>query len=172
MENSKLAKRQELTLILKPLVDCNLNCKYCYISEDPHNGMRMDHGTLRNVIVRFLTYAGPERGVHFIWHGGEPLLMGRDFFEKVVEIQSEFVANYRIRNGIQTNATILTKDFLSFFLSLQNTILQLVVVLMDRNGCTIRNGATITVWGRLMMSSQSLNRINKMVMAKSRTQLV
>jgi uncharacterized protein len=115
MDNNKPTRKQEITLILKPLVDCNLNCKYCYISADPHNGMRMDRGTLRNVIGRFLSYGGPERGVHFIWHGGEPLLMGREFFQDVVEIQSEFGANYRIRNGIQTNATLLTEDFLSFF---------------------------------------------------------
>ena len=114
MEDTKPKKEQELTFIVKPTLDCNLDCEYCYRGKDPYQGMQMDRITLRNVIGKFLTYVGPERGIHFVWHGGEPLLMGVEFFNDIIEIQSGF-SGYQIYNSVQTNMTLLTTDFLDFF---------------------------------------------------------
>lgn len=104
------------TVIVKPIADCNLRCAYCYEGNNPYRGgMRMNYKTLRNMMVKFSRYNGPEEVTKFIWHGGEPLLMGPDFFSKIVEIQEELDGKYRIENGIQTNATLITEEFLSFF---------------------------------------------------------
>ena len=51
----------------------------------------------------------------FDWHGGEPLLLGLNFFVKVVEFQRKYRGNKRIFNTLQTNATLVNSEFASFF---------------------------------------------------------
>jgi uncharacterized protein len=106
---------EPVTVIVKPLVDCNLRCVYCYEAKSPYQGMRMDYDTLRNVIIKFARYNGPNVNTQFIWHGGEPLLMGLRFFQRIVEIQQELGADYSFTNGVQTNGTLISEEFLDFF---------------------------------------------------------
>jgi uncharacterized protein len=52
----------------------------------------------------------------FVWHGGEPLLAGKSFYEKAVSLEAEYTKpGQRIVNTIQTNATLLTESWASFF---------------------------------------------------------
>jgi uncharacterized protein len=74
----------------------------------------MDLGTLRNVITRLAYYHGPGKRTRIIWHGGEPLLMGIDFFRAAVEVQRELGPDFPFENSIQTNATLLTDQMLDF----------------------------------------------------------
>lgn len=117
MKTISPATRQSksITAIVKPTTDCNLNCIYCYEDKSRHQKICMDHNTLKHVIVKFVEYNGTYKETQFIWHGGEPLLMGRTFFDRIVEIQKELTSSFRIRNGVQTNGTLLTKDFINFF---------------------------------------------------------
>jgi uncharacterized protein len=108
------------TAIVKPTHDCNLACKYCYVPENAEQGT-MDDKALANTIEKFTLFNGKERHdgnkieSHFIWHGGEPLLMGLPFFQKVVEIEKPLRdAGYCITNGIQSNGTLINEDFLDF----------------------------------------------------------
>lgn len=104
-----------LTAIVKPTHDCNLKCRYCYVPETAEQG-RMDDKTLENTITKITKFNGKKNGAtHFIWHGGEPLLMGVEFFEKIVEIEKPLrVDGYRIVNGIQSNGTLVDDAFLDF----------------------------------------------------------
>ena len=53
--------------------------------------------------------------VVFSWQGGEPTLMGLEFFERVVELQRKYQkANQRIENDLQTNGTLLDEDWCAF----------------------------------------------------------
>lgn len=54
--------------------------------------------------------------VTFIWHGGEPLVMGLPFFQKAIEMQKEY-PNVKIRNRMQSNLTLLTDEFADFLSS-------------------------------------------------------
>ncbi|MFQ3621413.1 MAG: hypothetical protein SNJ78_10785, partial [Spirochaetales bacterium] len=52
----------------------------------------------------------------FGWQGGEPTLMGLDFFRKVVHLQQTYGRlGVSVSNGIQTNGTLLTDEMASFF---------------------------------------------------------
>ncbi len=109
-----------LTAIVKPTHDCNLACKYCYVSDAAEQGM-MNDITLANAIEKTTVYNGRERPdgskieTHFIWHGGEPLTAGLPFFQKIAEIEKPLrESGYLVTNGIQSNGTLIDEAFLDF----------------------------------------------------------
>jgi uncharacterized protein len=53
--------------------------------------------------------------VSFIWQGGEPTLLGIEYYRRVVELQKKYAGNKRIENSFQTNATLLDDDWCKFF---------------------------------------------------------
>lgn len=102
-----------LTAIVKPTHDCNLACRYCYVDPSAEKG-RMDQSTLNKVMEQVANNSQDKRA-HFIWHGGEPLLMGLDFYKQVSEISCNLrKGGYRISNGIQSNATLINDELLDF----------------------------------------------------------
>tara|TARA_Y100000310_G_C20691377_1_gene822475 strand:+ start:2277 stop:3398 length:1122 start_codon:yes stop_codon:yes gene_type:complete len=106
-------KQKGFTVIMKPTHSCNLACKYCYIEDGAEQGI-MDKTTLKNSIEKIVHFNGGEKGTHFIWHGGEPILMGVEFFENILSIQKNLGRKYKVSNGIQTNGTLLNSDLLDF----------------------------------------------------------
>lgn len=104
------------TPIVKPVNgQCNLSCLYCYASGlkkyVDKNCMSLE--TLKTVIDFFCR---DQDNIEFIWHGGEPLLAGLKFYHKVVELQHIWEKKGRkITNFIQTNATLITPEWVHFF---------------------------------------------------------
>jgi len=109
------ASRKYINVLVKPTNDCNLACKYCYARSGEKKEPVMNYETLENMISK-ITELYDE--VNFIWHGGEPLLAGLDFYEKVVELEEKYGKenNTLIGNGIQTNGTLLNEKYLEFFI--------------------------------------------------------
>ena len=108
--------RSVSTPIVKPVNGlCNLSCSYCYASGlkecVAENHMRVE--TLKSVIDFFCC---EQDYIEFIWHGGEPLLIGLDFYRKAVEFQRYWKQKgKKIINFIQTNATLITPEWIHFF---------------------------------------------------------
>ncbi len=98
-----------ISLMLKPTLSCNLNCKYCYHS-DIRTSEKMSIETFEKIINKCIKYDE----IKIIWHGGEPLLMGIDFFNKCIQIQKNSKLN--IQNIIQTNLTLLNDEWIKFFI--------------------------------------------------------
>lgn len=98
---------------------CNLDCKYCYFlaKEDlyPGSGFRMSDDLLEEYTRQYIeAQQVPE--VTFAWQGGEPTLMGLEFFQKAVEFQMKYQKpDTRIYNSLQTNGTLLNADWCRFF---------------------------------------------------------
>jgi uncharacterized protein len=90
---------------------CNLDCKYCFYLEKEklypdREQFRMSDEVLESYIRQYIEQQdAPEVG--FAWQGGEPTLLGVDFFRKVVDLQRRHSAGKRITNAIQTNGTLL-----------------------------------------------------------------
>ncbi|NMA85259.1 MAG: anaerobic sulfatase maturase [Epulopiscium sp.] len=107
------------SLLIKPTsADCNLRCAYCfyldrsalYPEESIH---RMSDEVLEEMIARYMATEQPQ--YIFGWQGGEPTLMGLEFFEKVVYYQKKHAKpGAVISNGLQTNGTLLTEEFAKF----------------------------------------------------------
>ncbi len=106
--------------MVKPIgAVCNLDCGYCYYLEKkdlyPHgSAMRMADDLLESYIVQHIE-AAPRESILFSWHGGEPTVLGLDYFRRIVELQRKHrPAGREILNGIQTNGTLLDKDWCRF----------------------------------------------------------
>ncbi len=105
-------------LMFKPIGSlCNLNCNYCYYLDKDNlyaGHSVLSYEQLEKIIKEYIEINDSEQIV-FDWHGGEPLLLGLDYFKKIVEIQRKYKGEKRVYNTIQTNATLLNADFASFF---------------------------------------------------------
>jgi uncharacterized protein len=117
--NSVKASR-EFQVFAKPIGSiCNLDCHYCYYLKNEHlypkgELFRMPDNILEEYIVQHIE-AAPEPEIRFSWHGGEPTILGLDYFRKIVELQNKHQPlNQRIINGIQTNGILLDEDWCRF----------------------------------------------------------
>ena len=98
---------------------CNLDCKYCFYLEKERlypdkSNWRMSDEVLDRYIRQFIAvHDTPE--VLFAWQGGEPTLMGLDYFRRVVELQQRYANGKTITNTLQTNGTLLDEEWCGFF---------------------------------------------------------
>jgi len=98
---------------------CNLDCKYCYFlkKEELYPGveLRMSDDVLESYTRQYIeAQRVPE--VTFAWQGGEPTLMGLEFFERAVEFQKKHrKPGMKVINALQTNGTILDDEWCAFF---------------------------------------------------------
>jgi uncharacterized protein len=106
-------------VVAKPIGPlCNLNCDYCFYLEKqalfgPNEQYRMSDDVLSAFITSYIT-SQPTPVVEFVWQGGEPTLLGVDFFKRVIELQKPFVRQKTISNSLQTNGTLLTDEWCAF----------------------------------------------------------
>lgn len=118
--STKMAKApfHVLTKPIGPI--CNLACRYCFYLEkesaifsDEHD-FRMTDEVLERFVRSYID-ANPVRQVDFGWQGGEPSLMGVDFFRRVVELQKKYANGKEILNSFQTNGTLIDDEWCAFF---------------------------------------------------------
>lgn len=110
---------QPFTLLIKPSgSDCNIDCKYCfYKTRAPEFGQgtqRMSDAVLEKLVKDYMQTSFPVVG--FAWQGGEPTLMGLDFFRRAVELQKKYGRDgQQVSNTLQTNGVLLDEDWCRFF---------------------------------------------------------
>jgi serine-type anaerobic sulfatase-maturating enzyme len=109
---------------------CNLGCKYCFYLDkeslfDGGTRFRMSDEVLAAYVQQ---HAAAQRGpeVLFAWQGGEPTLMGVDFFEKAVALQRRYAAGRTVQNAFQTNGVLLD-DAWGEFLKRENFLVGLSI---------------------------------------------
>lgn len=108
-------KGPKLTVIAVPVAQCNLSCSYCYITAP--SGGSMDDTTLHTMFAKVFHYNGADAISEFIWHGFEPLIAGKHFYENVVKIQKQEFAQFPVVNRLQTNGTLLTPELVGFLIA-------------------------------------------------------
>jgi uncharacterized protein len=98
---------------------CNLRCRYCYYLEKRHlyaknEPFRMPDDLLEEYIIQHID-ASPDDVIRFSWHGGEPTVLGLDYFRKIVALQRKHrPAGRVIANGMQTNGILLDEEWCRF----------------------------------------------------------
>ncbi len=97
---------------------CNLGCRYCfYLRKDelyPGSAFRMSDAVLEEFTRQYIAaQQAPE--VTFAWQGGEPTLMGIDFFRRALALQEKYRApSLIIKNALQTNGVLLDDEWCEF----------------------------------------------------------
>jgi len=108
------------TVLVKPAgADCNLNCGYCFYLRK--NGLypgdtppRMSLATAEAMIRAY--FSVPLQVYSFAWQGGEPTLMGVDFYREVFAMQQRLLPpGAQVTNAFQTNGTLLTPEWAGLF---------------------------------------------------------
>ncbi len=109
----------DFQVFIKPIGPlCNLACSYCYyLKKDQlyprEESFRMSDTVLETYIIQQINASG--RTARFSWHGGEPTLLGLDYFRNIVALQRKHRRrNQIIANGLQTNGTLIDEDWSRF----------------------------------------------------------
>ena len=104
---------RKIQLIIKVTNGCNLRCKYCYNAAKHFKNEVLPMEKLEQFFALFSEFDC----LQVIFHGGEPMLGGIEFYEKALEIQKKlnFQSGVTFENLIQTNATLIDKRWLNFF---------------------------------------------------------
>jgi uncharacterized protein len=98
---------------------CNLDCEYCFfLSKDelyPGSGFRMNPEVHEGYISQLLAAHRGVEEVVVAFQGGEPTMMGLDFFRRTLELERQYAApGQRVLNTVQTNATLIDDEWAEF----------------------------------------------------------
>ena len=104
---------RKIQTIIKVTNGCNLRCKYCYNAGKHFKNEIVSLEKLEKFFALFADFDC----IQVIFHGGEPMLGGIDFYKKVLDIQKHFsyAGGVTFENLIQTNATMIDARWMSFF---------------------------------------------------------
>ncbi len=101
-----------LSLVVRPVGDsCNLRCPYCYLGSKVCQPVEVMSTPLVDTLIRQAGALSSQ--VHFLWHGGEPLLAGLDFYTAAMAAQAESASAFT--NYLQTNGTLVDVRWAAFF---------------------------------------------------------
>jgi uncharacterized protein len=106
-------------VIIKPAgASCNLQCAYCFYRSKtslyPNQNLQMSEEVLECFTRQYIQSQNKSE-ITFTWQGGEPTLMGIDFFRKALLLQKKYCPpGVNISNSLQTNGTLLTGEWGSF----------------------------------------------------------
>lgn len=118
------AGRPAFHVLAKPIGPiCNLDCQYCFYLEKERlypeaSGAGASAWAMKDeVLESFIRgYIESQRvsTVSFAWQGGEPTLLGVDYFRRVVELERKYAGGKRIENVLQTNGIALDDEWCEF----------------------------------------------------------
>jgi serine-type anaerobic sulfatase-maturating enzyme len=120
-EGEQLGAPPSFHLLAKPTgAVCNLDCSYCFfLSKEmlyPGSRFRMADELLEEYLRQLIEAHARVPEVTIAWQGGEPTLMGLDFFRRSVELADRYLRpGQRAVYTIQTNATLLDEEWADFF---------------------------------------------------------
>lgn len=113
--------KKEISLTIKPTLDCNMKCKHCFNGDEFTNSPTLSLPT----IYRFLELAAQEyMHVKITFHGGEPSLMGPVFYKYIFNYEKELHEKYNTQfyNNFTTNSLALTDTFMDILID-NNTLI-------------------------------------------------
>lgn len=104
-----------MQIILKLTTACNLACSYC--SEGDQEPMRLPEEFFYKLvgdIPEFCRETG-ETQIEFLFHGGEPLLYGREALHALTAYAREHLPDIEVKFLMQTNGFLIDEDWIELF---------------------------------------------------------
>jgi uncharacterized protein len=98
---------------------CNLDCKYCFYLEKEALYPQVEKWSMREEVLESYirqyieVHDTPE--INFAWQGGEPTLLGVDYFRRLVALQQKYANGKQITNAFQTNGVLLNDEWAELF---------------------------------------------------------
>lgn len=111
--NNNNQKKKNWSILVKPTHDCNFDCKYCYDKplRDKYQGKRMRLELLKEILDKVSAYT---EEVQWIWHGGEPTLMGIEWYKEAQELMYSYKDRLKINQSMQSNGFLLNEEWAEF----------------------------------------------------------
>ena len=114
MKPPGIADRTAL-LILQPTPFCNIDCRYCYLPDRADRRKMTAQQTL-DMFTRLIAFPTVREEATLIWHAGEPLVMGVDYYETVFAGMAALAPEgLTVRHCIQTNGTLIDDRWCELF---------------------------------------------------------
>lgn len=120
IEKGDFMQREHITFLIKPASgNCNMKCSYCFYvdemtSRKTENFGMMDKKTSENLIKRGLESA--RTSCTFAFQGGEPTVIGLDFYRDFVEmVRRQNTRGIKVNFALQTNGVLIDEEWASFF---------------------------------------------------------
>src|ERR1041384_4627497 len=112
-------QRSAFHVMAKPIGPiCNLDCKYCFYLEKenlyPRNTTWSMPEEVLEAYIRQYIEAQSVPVITFAWQGGEPTLLGVDYFRKAVLLEKKYAGGKRIENAFQTNGVLVDDEWGEF----------------------------------------------------------
>jgi uncharacterized protein len=102
-------------LVLQATPFCNLNCSYCYLP-NRDDSSKMDLSVIEKAIERVLEAKLAEGEFTAVWHAGEPLVLGVDYYDQAIEHIARIVPpEITVHHSFQTNGILIDGAWCDFF---------------------------------------------------------
>jgi len=108
------------SIVFKLTEACNLACRYCYRQDVERTLAKMPLEVIEKSISSFIEWNKEKfngtRTLYLIWHGGEPLVLGKEYFHGIYKIVDKYKKmGQKINTSFQTNATLIDQEWVDFF---------------------------------------------------------
>jgi radical SAM protein with 4Fe4S-binding SPASM domain len=110
---------QSVSVWIKPTERCQLRCAHCFVNQEfLRSSTRWDLETFERIVRRFQAYfAGrpvPGRSMHFIFHGGEPMIMGPAFYRQAIPLARRLLddVGVSLQVSMQSNLLLLNDEWI------------------------------------------------------------
>ena len=104
-----------MQFILKMTTACNLNCVYCSEGDNPAETMPAEiFYKLVDDLPALLERVHDDRA-EFLFHGGEPMLYGRENLQNLIDYARKNLPAYKVKFLMQTNGTLIDDAWIEFF---------------------------------------------------------
>ncbi len=108
-----------ITPIIKLTESCNFSCDFCRYANSTESNL-MDINLCKNVIWEICKFNMLQHynSIHLIFHGGEPLLWGKENFREIIKFQYDLCRKYKkvsFVNSLQTNGLLIDREWIKIF---------------------------------------------------------
>jgi uncharacterized protein len=103
-----------IQVIWKITNHCNFACKYCHYSDEMNSKPDTMDLELAELFIKRISDSSIYQRVNFIFHGGEPLTVGLDYYERIVSFQKRYLKGKTYSNSFQTNGSLINKELVQF----------------------------------------------------------
>jgi len=94
---------------------CNINCTYCYLPQRD-NRQKLDLDDLDRMFEKLLAFPTISEQVTVVWHAGEPLVLGPDYYEAAfARMKARCPANFTLQQSFQTNGMLINDAWCDLF---------------------------------------------------------